>query len=763
MADDKVRERAAWLRRELNLHNYRYYVLDSPVISDADYDQMMRELRELEARYPELVTPDSPTQRVGAEPAEGFEEVEHRVPLLSLANAFDYEELAAWHRRVQNLLGIHDFDMVCELKVDGLAVALTYEEGRLIRGATRGNGFRGENVTQNLKTVRSIPLTLLGDGPRSLEVRGEVFMPKESFRRLNEERTAREEAPFANPRNAAAGSVRQLDSRVTASRHLDILVYGIGYTENGVMPDNHWDTLERLKGMGFKANPENRLCQSLEEVEDYYRTWVEGHHGLPYGADGVVVKVNSFAYQQQLGYVGREPRWAVAYKFPATQAITRLLKIEINVGRTGSLNPFAVLEPVNVGGATVKLATLHNEEDIHRKDIRIGDWVTVERAGEVIPQVVGPIVARRTGEERVFRMPSRCPVCGSRIVRPEGEAMHRCPNTACPAQFFELLKHFVGSGGMDIDGLGKKLVLALIQASLVKDIADIYYLSREQLLETKEKVKGVISAVEESVAASHQLTETQRQALKRLTPQVLSDTREVQEVCTRYGLTMERLLSLREAVNRALPGALEATGASRDLEWEHILTLEKLADKSISNLLSNIEASKGRPFSRVLFALGILHVGSEMADILARHFPSIDALARATEEELTDVPGIGPKIASSVVAYFQEPRNLEVIEKLREAGVHMAQEVEEAPPPEEQPLAGKVFVLTGTLSSMSRSRAEARIKELGGSATSSVSRRTTYLVAGENSGSKLENARRLGVSILTEEEFLSMLESNEGR
>jgi len=676
MADDRVRERAAWLRRELNFHNYRYYVLDSPVISDADYDQMMRDLMELEARYPELVTPDSPTQRVGAEPAEGFEEVEHRVPLLSLANAFDYEELAAWHRRVQNLLGIRDFDMVCELKVDGLAVALTYEDGRLVRGATRGNGFHGENVTQNLKTVRSIPLTLLGDGPRSLEVRGEVFMPKESFRRLNEERTAREEAPFANPRNAAAGSVRQLDSRVTASRHLDILVYGIGYAENGAMPENHWDTLERLKEMGFKANPENRLCQSLEEVEDYYRTWVEAHHGLPYGADGVVVKVNSFAYQQQLGYVGREPRWAVAYKFPATQAITRLLDIGINVGRTGSLNPFAVLEPVNVGGATVKLATLHNEEDIHRKDIRIGDWVTVERAGEVIPQVVGPIVARRTGEERVFHMPARCPVCGSRIVRPEGEAMHRCPNTACPAQFFELLKHFAGSGGMEIDGLGEQWCRTLIDAGLVSDVADLYALKDKK---------------------------------------------------------------------------------------EELLELERMGEKLANNILESIEASKGRPFSRVLFALGILHVGSEMADILARHFPSIDALARATEEELTGVPGIGPKIASSVAAYFREERNRHVIEKLREAGVRLEQEVEEAPPPEEQPLAGKVFVLTGTLSSMSRSRAEARIKELGGSATSSVSRRTAYLVAGENPGSKLEDARRLGVSILTEEEFLAMLGSTEGR
>lgn len=665
MADKKVIERVEQLRKEINYHNYRYYVLDSPVISDAEYDELMQELRALEARYPELVTSDSPTQRIGAEPAEGFEEVEHPLPLLSLSNAFNDDDLEAWYRRTRSLLDVPEFDMVCELKVDGLAVALTYENGVLVRGATRGNGFQGENVTQNLRTVRSIPLTLMNNPPRLIEVRGEVYMPKASFRRLNEERAARGEALFANPRNAAAGSVRQLDSRITASRRLDILVYGIGYARDGDMPDNHWDTMTRLRELGFKISPQNIHCHGLAEVKEYYRKWLEQRHDLPYEADGVVVKVNSFEYQRLLGVVGREPRWAIAYKFPATQATTRLLDIGINVGRTGSLNPFAILEPVNVAGATVKLATLHNEEDIHRKDIRIGDWVIVERAGEVIPQVVGPIVARRTGEEKVFHMPERCPVCGSRIIKPEGEAMHRCPNTACPAQFYELLKHFAGV--MDIEGLGEQWCRALIEAGLVHDIADLYYLKKDDLLK-----------------------------------------------------------------------------------------LERMGDKLASNLLDSIEESKGRPFARVLFALGILQVGWETAHLLAQHFPSIDRLARATEEDLLKVPSIGPKIASSIKAYFQEESNLRVIEKLRRAGVRMEQEEVEAPA-REQPLAGKSFVLTGTLASMSRSQAEARIRELGGSPGSSVSRRTSYVVAGESPGSKLDRARELGVPVLNEEQFLEML------
>ena len=669
MADTVTIRRAEKLRKEINSHNYRYHVLDSPVISDAQYDSLIRELREMEARHPELVTPESPTQRVGAAPAEGFAEVEHPAPLLSLANAFDTEELRAWHRRAQNLLEGATFDMVCELKIDGLAVALTYEGGRLMRGATRGDGYRGEEVTLNLRTIRSIPLTVTGDGyPGRFEVRGEVYLPKSAFERLNQERVAQGEPPYANPRNTAAGSLRQLDPAATASRPLDIFVYGLGYADEGAMPDNHWETLQRFKDLGFKVNQVNVLCHTVEEVEDYYRVWLEKKGELDYNVDGVVVKVNPFTYQQHLGVVGREPRWAIAYKFPATQQVTRLKRIGINVGRTGSLNPYAELEPVNIGGATVKMATLHNEDDIRRKDIRIGDWVVVERAGEVIPQVVAPVVARRTGEEQVFIMPTTCPVCGSKVVRPEGEAMSYCVNTACPAQFAQSLMHFVSRDGMDIEGMGDKLALALIEAGLVRDIGDVYSISREQLL-----------------------------------------------------------------------------------------SLERMADKSADNILNSVERSKSRPLANVLVALGIRYVGYETADLLARHFGSTDRLAQATEEELATVPGIGPRIAKSVAAHFRQEENLSIIEKLRKAGVRL---VAEATPLERRalPLAGKQLVITGRLASMSRSQAEDRIKELGGAVGSSVSRKTDYLVAGEDAGSKLEQAGKLGTSILDEEGFLRLLE-----
>ena len=583
MADPPIVDRLEHLRKEIAHHSYRYYILDDPVVGDAEYDRLLRELIDLELSHPELITADSPTQRVGAAPAEGFSQAEHVVPMLSLSNAFDFQELEAWHRNRKNLLEGADFEMVCELKIDGAAVSLTYENGRLVRGATRGDGYLGEDVTQNLRTVRSIPLVLLGKAPGNLEVRGEVYMPKEAFREINEERIARGEPPYANPRNSGAGSLRQLDPRITASRNLDIYVYALGYTEDGSMPDNQWDTLQRLKEIGFKVNPHNTLCRTLGEVEEVYRWWIEERHQLSYGVDGLVVKINPFRYQDVLGHVSREPRWAVAYKFPAEQALTRLLDIGINVGRTGSLNPFAILEPVNVSGVTVKMATLHNEEDIHRKDIRIGDWVTVERAGEVIPQVAGPVGARRTGEEVVFQMPERCPVCGTVVVKTETEAMHRCPNTACPAQFFELLKHFVSKGAMDIDGLGERWCRILIDAGLVRDVADLYSLKKESLMQ-----------------------------------------------------------------------------------------LDRMGDKLATKIIVNVEISKKRPLSRVIFALGVLHVGSEMAGLLAQHYSSVDRLSAATQEELTSVPGIGPKIAASIVDYFRVERNLEVVEKLRQAGVKLS-------------------------------------------------------------------------------------------
>ncbi|MCH8207371.1 MAG: NAD-dependent DNA ligase LigA, partial [Chloroflexi bacterium] len=561
--DSKIARRAEALRDELNRHNHLYYVVDRPEIGDGQYDDLIRELREIEGLYPELLTPDSPTQRVGAEPAEGFASVQHPVPMLSLANAFDDEDLFAWHTRVSGLLDVEAFDMVCELKYDGLAVALTYEDGVFVRGATRGNGVVGEDVTLNLRTVRSIPLRVLSrDAPGRFEVRGEVFFPRSEFARYNEDRMARGLETYANPRNTAAGSLRQLDPRMTAERPLDIFVYGLGYAD-GDVPDNQWDTLAYLGELGFKVNPNNRLVGTPQEVADYYRVWLERVEELDYGCDGAVVKVNRFDYQRDLGVVGREPRWSVAYKFPATQAVTRLLEIRVNVGRTGSINPYAVLEPVDIGGATVKQATLHNEDYIRSKDLMMGDWVVVERAGEVIPQIVSVIMDRRTGEEKPFEMPTACPSCGEDVVRPEGEAMSYCVNAACPDQLVRLLEHFVSRGAMDIEGMGGKLGMMLIDGGLVHAVADLYYLHKDR-----------------------------------------------------------------------------------------VLGLDRMAEKSASNLLAAIESSKDRPLSRLLVALGIGHVGSEVAELLARHFLSVDALIKATEEELTAIPSIGPKIAASVVAYL---------------------------------------------------------------------------------------------------------------
>jgi len=670
----KVKERIEELRGLINYHNHRYYVLDSPEISDAEYDELMKELRQLEAEHPELVTPDSHTQRVGAPPVEAFGVVEHPQPLLSLANAFSYEELAAWHKRVNNLLGGRQFDLVCEPKIDGLAVALTYVDGLLVTGATRGDGYRGEDITQNLKTVKSIPLSVSREAPPRFEVRGEVYLPKAGFKKLNEER-AKEGLPlFANPRNAAAGSVRQLNSSITARRPLDIFIYGLGWAEGKAMPDTHWEIMQYLKSLGFRINPDIALCRSLDEAEKYYQSWLESREKSPYDADGVVAKVNSIALQQELGTVVHEPRWAIAYKFPAIQGTTRLIDIGINVGRTGSLNPYAILEPVRVGGVIISSAALHNEEDIHRKDIRIGDWVVVQRAGEVIPEIVEPIVSRRTGKEKIFHMPSHCPVCGSEVIKPEGEAMHRCTNTACPSQALEKIKHFVSRGAMDIDGVGEKLCQTLFEAGLIKDAADLYYLTKEQLL-----------------------------------------------------------------------------------------SLERMADKSASNVLSSIERSKDRPLARVIFALGILHVGEQYAELLAERFNSIDDLAKAGEEELSTIPSVGPKIAESIVAFFRQKGNRQIIEKLKKAKVKLKREKVKEAQPKKLPLAGLEFVLTGKLESLSRSEAEAKIKALGGKAGSDVTKKTSYVVMGADPGSKLAKAQKLGIKTLSEAEFLELLDKAVGK
>ena len=662
-------QRAAELREQINHHNYRYYVLDDTEISDGEYDRLMVELRRLEEDHPSLVTPESPTQRVGASPADGFDQVQHRLPMLSLGNAFNEDDLQAWYRRVKGLLDDADFDLVCELKIDGLAVSLTYQDGVLVQGATRGDGTAGEDVTQNLRTIRTIPMSLLGEPPPYLEVRGEVYLPLEDFRRLNEERAERGEPLYANPRNTGAGSVRQLDPKVTASRNMHIWVYSLGDIGETVRPNGHWDSLQWLNGLGFRINPENQICNNLQEAVDYYHSWMEKRHDLPYEIDGVVIKVNPFAYQDSLGVVGREPRWAIAFKFPAEQAVTRLLDIGINVGRTGSLNPYAILGPVVVSGVTVRQASLHNEEDINRKDIRIGDWVTVERAGDVIPQVVGPVLDRRTGQEQVFKMPANCPVCGTQVVKPESEAMHRCPNTSCPVQFFELLKHFVSKGAMDIDGLGEQWCNILIENSLVKDVAGLYRLDKDELLK-----------------------------------------------------------------------------------------LDRMGDKLATKIMTNIEVSKQRPLHRVLFALGIIHVGSEIAELLTQRYASINEMAEATPEELTEIPGIGPKIAESVADYFAVPLNQQVLKDLGEAGVvlhHDIPDIQEAA--DDLPFSGKSFVVTGTLSGFTRREAEDRIKILGGNVASAVTRKTDYLVAGASPGSKVAAAGRLGTEILDEAAFLELM------
>ncbi len=670
MVDNNVAQRAAELREQINHHNYRYYVLDDTEISDGEYDRLMVELRRLAENNPSLVTPESPTQRVGASPADGFDQVQHRLPMLSLGNAFNEDDLQAWYRRVKGLLDDADFDLVCELKIDGLAVSLAYQDGVLVQGATRGDGTAGEDVTQNLRTIRTIPMSLLGEPPPYLEVRGEVYLPLEEFRLLNEGRAERGEPLYANPRNTGAGSVRQLDSKVTASRNMHIWVYSLGDINETDRPIGHWDGLQWLNGLGFRINPENRVCHTLEEAVDYYHSWMEKRHDLPYEIDGVVIKVDPFAYQDSLGVAGREPRWAIAYKFPAEQAVTRLLDIGINVGRTGSLNPYAILEPVVVSGVTVRQASLHNEEDINRKDIRIGDWVTVERAGDVIPQVVGPVLDRRTGQEQVFKMPANCPVCGTPVVKPESEAMHRCPNTSCPVQFFELLKHFVSKGAMDIDGLGEQWCNILIENGLVKDVAGLYRLDKDELLK-----------------------------------------------------------------------------------------LDRMGDKLATKIMTNIEVSKQRPLHRVLFALGIIHVGSEIAELLTQRYASLNEMAEATAEELTEIPGIGPKIAESVVDYFAVPLNQQVLKALGDAGVvlhHDIQDVQEAA--DDLPFSGKSFVVTGTLSGFTRREAEDRIKILGGNVASAVTRKTDYLVAGASPGSKVAAAGRLGTEILDEAAFLELID-----
>ena len=664
---DNAQEQAERLRDLIRRHDHLYYVLDAPEISDGEYDGLLRELRRLEELHPALVTPDSPTQRVSGEPSERFQTVRHPVALLSLGNVFNDEELEAWERRAMNLIPGEAIDYYCELKYDGLAVALTYENGLLVRGATRGTGVEGEDVTTNLRTVRSIPLRVSGDNiPARFEVRGEILFPIDKFEELNREREERGERTYANPRNTAAGSVRQLDPQMTASRPLDMYVYSLGWAE-GDVPETQSATLEWLGQLGFKVNPDNRKAATLSEAVQFYQDALEQRESLNYGTDGVVIKVDSFRIQRLLGVVGREPRWAIAYKYPAEQATTRLVRIGINVGRTGALNPYAELEPVQVSGVTVKMATLHNEDFIRERDIREGDIVTIQRAGEVIPQVLGPVVEARTGSEKIFTMPSKCPECDDDVVRREGEAIHRCLNPACPAQSYELIRHYVSRPAMDIDGVGESLVKQFLEAGLIRDSADLYTLTVEQ-----------------------------------------------------------------------------------------IAGLERMAEKSAQNAIDAIEQSKERPLGNVIFALGIRHVGAETARILAERYGDMDALAAATQEELTDIYTIGSVVAESVYTWFRDDENLRLVAKLRDAGVRMREEI--VRPVGDLPWTGQEIVLTGRLTELSRPQAEEIVRSLGGKAGRSVTKKTTLVVAGEEAGSKLEKAQRLETPVIDEDEFLRRVE-----
>ena len=669
---ERARTRVEALRSQIRHHDYRYHVLDEPEIGDAEYDRLLRELVDIEAGFPELITPDSPTQRLAGQPSEGFATVDHRAPMLSLGNVFDAGELREWHARVARLLEREDFAMVCEPKIDGVAIALTYEDGRFARGATRGDGLRGDEITANLRTIRSLPLALqVQDVPRVLEVRGEVYMSKAEFERLNERRSDAGDQLYMNPRNTAAGSLRQFDPAVTVSRRLDLFAYQIGWIENGQQPAaSQWEALRWMAQAGFPTNPHAERFGIIDEVAEFCARWVDRRHQLKYEIDGVVVKVDKVALQRQLGTVGREPRWATAYKLPSEQAVTRLKRIDVSVGRTGVLTPFAVLEPVMVGGVEVSVATLHNEEQVRLKDIRRGDDVIVQRAGDVIPQVIGPVLSRRKNGGRGmrrFHMPQRCPVCDTAVEKNPDEAAHYCPNRDCPTKLAKLVEHFTSRGGVDIEGFGEQLSFRLVDLGLIRSLPDLYALPdrREQLLE-----------------------------------------------------------------------------------------LDGIGEKTLDSLFANIEASKRQPLRRLLVALGIRHVGQETATALAMHFGTMDALRAATVEEIEAIDGIGSIVAEAVHGYLKNADYSAQIDRLAEAGVRMDDETSAGG----GVLEGELLVVTGALERWSRNEAEALIKQLGGRVGGSVTRTTTYLVAGAGGGQKRTRAEELGTPVLSEQDFVALLQ-----
>lgn len=683
--------RAEALRREIEHHSYQYYALDAPTISDAAFDSLMRELREIEAAHPELVTASSPTQRVGGYVGEQFAPVVHERRMYSLDNAMDLDELDEWMERTAEACGGALPPLCCELKIDGSSIALTYEDGVLVRAATRGDGTTGEDVTVNMRTVRDVPLRLrdeargaIAPGVETLELRGEVYMPKKSFEALNAAAEEEGRAPFANPRNAAAGSLRQKDPAVTKMRDLSTFMYAIA-DDAALEVEGQWELLQWLRKAGFHVNPDVRLCTTAEEVRGFCRECLERRESLPYEIDGVVVKVNDFARQRAMGFTARAPRWAIAFKFPPEEKTTLLRDITVQVGRTGALTPVAELVPVVVAGSTVARATLHNLDEVHRKDVRVGDTVIVRKAGDVIPEVLGPVLSLRSPEARIWEMPSVCPSCGSPVVRDPGEVAFRCISIDCPAQALERLLHWASRGALDIDGMGEEIVSRLVESGRVADVADYYSLSEEELA----------------------------------------------------SLDMGRVKADGEPV--------------------------RLGHTVAKKLVAAIEASKGRTFARVLFGLGIRHVGKTTAEAIAAAYPSMDALSTAGEDELAGIYGVGPKVAHGMWLFFRTPDNISVIERLRAAGVTMADEAvavgEEVP----QVLAGLTFVLTGTLthSGMTRDEAGARLKAMGAKVSGSVSKKTSFVVAGENAGSKYDKAVALGVPVLDEAQLLNLLETGE--
>ena len=683
--------RAEALRREIEHHSYQYYALDAPTISDAAFDSLMRELREIEAAHPELVTASSPTQRVGGYVGEQFAPVVHERRMYSLDNAMDLDELDEWMERTAEACGGSLPPLCCELKIDGSSIALTYEDGVLVRAATRGDGTTGEDVTVNMRTVRDVPLRLrdeargaIAPGVETLELRGEVYMPKKSFEALNAAAEEEGRAPFANPRNAAAGSLRQKDPAVTKMRDLSTFMYAIA-DDGALEVEGQWELLQWLRKAGFHVNPDVRLCATAEEVRGFCRECLDRRESLPYEIDGVVVKVNDFARQRAMGFTARAPRWAIAFKFPPEEKTTLLRDITVQVGRTGALTPVAELVPVVVAGSTVARATLHNLDEVHRKDVRVGDTVIVRKAGDVIPEVLGPVLSLRSPEARIWEMPSVCPSCGSPVVRDPGEVAFRCISIDCPAQALERLLHWASRGALDIDGMGEEIVSRLVESGRVADVADYYSLSEEELA----------------------------------------------------SLDMGRVKADGEPV--------------------------RLGHTVAKKLVAAIEASKGRTFARVLFGLGIRHVGKTTAEAIAAAYPSMDALSTAGEDELAGIYGVGPKVAHGMWLFFRTPDNVSVIERLRAAGVTMADEA--AAPGEEVPqvLAGLTFVLTGMLahSGMTRDEAGARLKAMGAKVSGSVSKKTSFVVAGENAGSKYDKAVALGVPVLDEAQLLNLLETGE--